>query len=517
MSARQPDLVVVRTGDRVVTGHRHGDAWSADGVLVETVDRPDGLRVEVEAEAVVSVALTWPHELAAECLVLRDAWERTYGEAGWGRLDAERVLPWYWLATDGERTVGMGVDVQPAAFCSWTVNAQAATLVLDLSNGGHPTRLGGRRFTAAVVRTFEGEDPWATLQDATRAMAAAIERPAMEPVVGANNWYYAYGQDFDEAAVLGDARTIVELADGHAVRPWSVIDDGWNDDGATNSSPWVGHPSLFPDMAATAARIKDAGARPGLWFRPLLTSDDALAEAVRAPWTSAGHGGHGTAYLDPSHPATIAEVQGALRRFADWGFELVKHDFSTFDTIGTFNPSRMDMAPEGARAFHDRTRTTAEILVGLYRAIREAAPDLVILGCNTVGHLAAGLEHLQRTGDDTSGRDWATTRRMGVNTLAFRLPQQSFFVVDADCVPATPETPWEKNRQWLDVVARSGTALFCSIDPRSRTPEVDADLAAALRVALDGGEPGLRPLDWLQTPTPEQWRSDAGDCRYTWD
>ena len=37
-----------------------------------------------------------------------------------------------------------------------------------------------------------------------------------------------------------------------------------------------------------------------------------------------------------------------------------------------------------------------------------------------------------RTGDDTSGRIWERTRRMGVNTLAFRLPQHNaFYHIDA--------------------------------------------------------------------------------------
>ncbi|MEV8547172.1 hypothetical protein [Streptomyces sp. NPDC051572] len=38
----------------------------------------------------------------------------------------------------------------------------------------------------------------------------------------------------------------------------------------------------------------------------------------------------------------------------------------------------------------DRSRTSAEILVRLHRTIAEAAGDTVVIGCNTVGHLAAG-------------------------------------------------------------------------------------------------------------------------------
>jgi alpha-galactosidase len=107
---------------------------------------------------------------------------------------------------------------------------------------------------------------------------------------------------------------------------------------------------------------------------------------------------------------------------------------------------------------------------------------------------------------------------MGVNTLAFRLAQhERFFAADADCVPATPQTPWAKNRQFLDLIARSGTALFVSIDPRSRNDEVDADLSAALRLALDGGSPGgIEPLDWLDTGHPCHWRDGSDVLDYDW-
>lgn len=108
---------------------------------------------------------------------------------------------------------------------------------------------------------------------------------------------------------------------------------------------------------------------------------------------------------------------------------------------------------------------------------------------------------------------------MGVNTLAFRLPQhERFFTLDADCVPCTTRTDWTFNRRFLDVVARSGTALFVSVDPAARTPGVDADLRRGVKLALDGGEPGgVEPLDWLHTTAPRDWRSAGGDHRYEWD
>lgn len=130
------------------------------------------------------------------------------------------------------------------------------------------------------------------------------------------------------------------------------------------------------------------------------------------------------------------------------------------------------------------------------------------LGCNTMGHLGAGLFEIQRTGDDTSGRVWERTRRMGVNTPAYRLPQHgTSFESDADCAARTAATPWDLERQFLDLVARSGTALFISVDPRTIQPEQKAAFRAAMQTALSGGAPGgCEPLDWLHSLTPREWR-----------
>lgn len=313
--------------------------------------------------------------------------------------------------------------------------------------------------------------------------------------------------------MLRDARTIVEYADGHAVRPFCVIDDGWNAGGAEGGGPWdAGLPGLFDDLPALAAEVSAIGTRPGIWYRPLLTEMDRRGQRMVA----SGYRGR---TLDPSSSETLDLVEADLARFANWGFELVKHDFSTFDVLGTFDPDPSRLSAWDA-GFENRALTTAEIVTGFYRRLRDAAPEIVLLACNTVGHLAAGLVDVHRIGDDTSGRDWARTKRMGVNSLAFRLPQHGrFFIADADCVPHTPQTPWDRNREFLDVVARSGTALFLSIDPAARTDASDTDIAAAVHLALSGGAPGgIRPQDWMSTRTPTTWVTDDSTViTYNWD
>ena len=162
-------------------------------------------------------------------------------------------------------------------------------------------------------------------------------------------------------------------------------------------------------------------------------------------------------------------------------------------------------------AFFRRSKTNAEILLDFYTAIRKTAGDApLILGCNTVGHLTAGLFELQRTGDDTSGQNWERTRRMGVNTLAFRLPQHNtFFALDADCVGITRDIPWERNREWLDLIARSGTALFISPAPEAIGDEQKAAIKEAFAIASSGASSG-RALDWLSDTVPQDWEFKNG-------
>ncbi|WP_206542991.1 hypothetical protein [Microbacterium testaceum] len=486
-------------------------------VAVHTTTVGRGLRVDVEAsEAVSRVVLRWRRPVPRSTRVLGDAWERTYGDLEWRIVRPEAVLPWTVLLHDATTgtTTGAGVEVRGGAFAFWQVDDHGVTLTLDLRSGGTAVRPGERAIAAATVRWTASEaGAFAAQQELLRLLCS--DPLSAGPLVGANNWYYAYGRDFALASVVRDARAIAELAGDHPVRPFGVIDDGWSSDGTADGreaspGPWDGgRPIEFPDMAGAADAIRAEGVRPGVWFRPLLTRD-ASVEGVRASRD-------GALALDPTAPAVRELVASDFARLSGWGYELIKHDFSTYDLLGRWGP-QFGASPAEGPALSDPRVTTAEAFVGFYRDAKDAAGDALILGCNTVGHLAAGLVHAQRIGDDTSGLDWNRTRRVGVNALAFRLAQHgAFFTVDADCVPSTPLTDWTLNRQFLDLVARSGTALFVSVDPSTRSSRVDDDLAAALRLALDGGEPGgVRPLDWLDTPTPTRWATDDTVVEYDW-
>ncbi len=494
--------------------------------LVELEKEEKRLNIWVTAQEIIRVTLSWSVSIGENALVLGDTWERGYGDLEWKTPEASRVLPWYVMIHENGKTDGYGVRTGCAAFCHWRVTSSCLTLVLDLRNGGSSTLLNGRKLLAASVVCREGREN-ESAYDSTRAlctmMCPELRLPA-EPVYGINNWYYAYGVSSDRE-ILRDAETLAKLSAGISVRPFVVIDDGWQTahTGSYNGGPWNRSNSAFPDMKALAEGIREKDLRPGVWFRPLVTCESFPAECSlpRDP-TIYDPDTVGWRILDPSHPFVLDKVREMIRGLKAWGYELIKHDFSTVDIFGRWGVDMGDEMTRSGWRFHDETKTTAEIILNLYRALREGAGnDTLVLGCNTVSHLSAGIFDLMRTGDDTSGREWARTVKMGVNTLAFRLPQHNtFYSADADCVGITPLIPWEKNKQWLELLAESGTPLFLSIDPESATPEITEDIRNAIQTFLAraaSGEPAALPLDWMETRTPARWLISGTEKHFSWE
>jgi alpha-galactosidase len=495
---------------------RVGEQWSGKQVAVESKLEPNALVLTLAAPStpIAVVHVRWNAEVMPELKILGDAWERSYGDLGWRNLVPERVMPWYFATDDHSACHGYGVKTDARALCFWQLDASGVSLWLNVANGGNGVELGQRRLTMATVVTHRGTagvDAIDSIAALCRIMCARASRP-IAPIYGANDWCYSYGQSTAKT-ILKDTEYIVELSPTGGVRPFSVIDGGWTD----GTAAW-------PDMGSVAAQIKQRRARPGLWIRPLEAPKDA-AQGLLLPAARFGQqkGRARELAYDPTIPEAREKVLAKMREAVGWGYEMVKHDFSTYDLLGQWG---FEMGPQPTLpgwSLADRSRTNAEVLADLYAQLRTAAGDRVLLdGCNTVGHLGQGIFDLQRSGDDTSGRHWERTRRMGVNTLAFRLPQHgAFFTVDADLVAVTDAVPWDLSRQWLDLVARSGTATLVSAAPAVRGgQEQRTALREAFKVAAAGGV-AARPVDWMRTSAPEKWRAGAGnntenERRYRW-
>jgi alpha-galactosidase len=512
---RPPDEVTAETASSVLRLAPAGAGlWRNGAVTVNTFGAAEALRVELTAPgvAVKRVHLYWRGAMSDMRAFLGDAWERGYGDLEWRGFVPDRAMPWYFVTSDGERTHGYGVRTGAKAFCFWRAGPDGISLWADVRSGAAGVELGDRRLAVCDVVCREGtthETAFAALHAFCRQMCANPKLPT-QPVFGSNDWYYAYGKN-SAATVLSDAQRIVELSPPGGNRPFVVIDDGWQPGRGRDKAgagTWDRGNEKFPDIAALAADVKRAGARPGIWLRPLQASADA-PESWRLP--------RDRSYLDPTIPDVRHKVAEDIARIRAWGFDLVKHDYSTFDVFGRWG-SQMGTAltKDGWTFGSGATQTTAEVIDELYGTIRAAAGDALIIGCNTVSHLSAGHFEISRVGDDTSGTEWARTRKMGVNSLAFRGAQHgAFYAVDADCVGVTNAVPWQYNRQWLDLLARSGTTLFVSLAPDALGADERRDLRAALALAAVP-QPLGEPLDWQGTVWPAQWKLMHAEHTYDW-
>lgn len=516
---RYPDRVAAYSDDtsKRIELVREADRWHpaiySRNLEFRSEVAADALQLKVSSPtlALTRIHLRWNVKVPTEILVVGDAWERSYGDLAWRGIAPERPLPWYFATWMQGVTHGYGVKTGASAFCFWQLDPAGVSLWLDLSNGGNGVVLGPRELDVATVVSYQGrsgELPQSSVRALCRGMCPAPRLPS-GPVYGTNDWYYAYGNN-SAVGILRDTDLIVGLAPKGGHRPFSVIDAGWS--GSGSDSDIIATNPKFPDMPGLAAQIRQKGARPGIWIRPTQAPKTAKPELLLPNSRFLSANSDYAPVYDPTIPEALEAMMRKVTQVVEWKYELIKHDYSTFDLLGQWGSQ---MGPQPTRpgwSFHDRSRTNAEIVLDLYRAIRKAAgPDALLLGCNTVGHLGAGIFELQRTGDDTSGQLWERTRRMGVNTLAYRLPQNgTFFTIDADCVGITKAIPWEMNRQWLDLIARSGSALFLSPSPDAVGPEQKADIAAAFAIAASGRSTGY-PEDWLNSTTPENWKFNEGD------
>jgi alpha-galactosidase len=514
-------VLIERDGTRLQLADRQGSRFTSGRTMVNLVATDAGLAIHVSSPGapLSRIVLRWETTFPGDTLFLGDHWERGYGDLQWRFLQPERVMPWYFAAHHpaSARTFMVGVKTQPAALCFWMVDAAGISLWLDFRNGGSPSLPGDREIPAATVVTLasaEAETPMAALTRFCRMMCPA-PRLAASPICGNNNWYYAYGHNFDADAMRRDATFLADISSGHRNRPFCVIDAGWTPGSVCPGGPWVaGDTARFPDMPGLAVDIRKCGVRPGIWMRPTALTKVDDPRRLRAGPVAAQE-----KPLDLTLPENLSLIHDDVTRVRSWGYELIKHDFSTYDVFGRWGFEMGAELTDAGWHFNDRSLTNAEIILRLYRTLRAGAGDGLLLGCNTIGHLGAGIFEIQRTGDDTSGRVWERTRRMGINTLAYRLPQNgTFFASDPDCAAHTNQTPWEFDRQYLDLVARSGTALFISVDPRTIQPEQKAAFRAAVQTALSGGTPGgCEPLDWLHTTDPRQWRFGKDKVTYDWE
>lgn len=520
LKVNRPDFIELTTETKTVTAKWENDDYNLDDINVKLNQDNEHLAIFLTAQTskVKWIKLRW-NNLSWDKNVrfLGDAWERGYGDMEWKGMNPNRFMPWYFCAKSEAKSICYGVKVRPSAMCFWQVDSLGMTLFLDVRCGGSGVNLKGRVIKLADVIACEMRD--CTSFEAMQEFCGQMcEDPILPkyPVYGSNNWYYAYGKS-SESEILADCDYILNLTKDIENKPYMVIDDCWQEHhrlNEYNGGPWTKGNEKFPDMKALADKLVQKGVRPGIWVRLLLNEDENIKNEWRLSHNNC---------IDPTNPEALNYIKEDIKRICNWGYTLIKHDFSTFDLFGKWGFQMSPLVTDDGWHFYDDSLTSAEVVKLLYKAILDASVEAsngetLILGCNTIGHLGAGYMHINRTGDDTSGVDWERTRFMGVNTLAFRLPQHGkFYEIDADCVGIDGGISWSMNKQWADVLAQSGTPLFISVRPNILDETEKQELHEILKVASKQ-EHHVIPVDWEETTCPEHWQDKDHDidCKYQW-
>lgn len=520
LKVNRPDFIELTTETKTVTAKWENDDYNLDDINVKLNQDNEHLAIFLTAQTskVKWIKLRW-NNLSWDKNVrfLGDAWERGYGDMERKGMNPNRFMPWYFCAKSEAKSICYGLKVRPSAMCFWQVDSLGMTLFLDVRCGGSGVNLKGRVIKLADVIACEMRD--CTSFEAMQEFCGQMcEDPILPkyPVYGSNNWYYAYGKS-SESEILADCDYILNLTKDIENKPYMVIDDCWQEHhrlNEYNGGPWTKGNEKFPDMKALADKLVQKGVRPGIWVRLLLNEDENIKNEWRLSHNNC---------IDPTNPEALNYIKEDIKRICNWGYTLIKHDFSTFDLFGKWGFQMSPLVTDDGWHFYDDSLTSAEVVKLLYKAILDASVEAsngetLILGCNTIGHLGAGYMHINRTGDDTSGVDWERTRFMGVNTLAFRLPQHGkFYEIDADCVGIDGGISWSMNKQWADVLAQSGTPLFISVRPNILDETEKQELHEILKVASKQ-EHHVIPVDWEETTCPEHWQDKDHDidCKYQW-
>lgn len=452
--------------------------------------------------------------------VYGDQWERNGDRAflEWRSVMPHRALGWFCYVKGGDRIACYGVKTGADCFAFWQVDVRGVTLVLNLCNGLGGTDLSEPLLACEVTEMVgeEGEDAYAV---AKRFSARLCDRPVLpkEPIFGVNNWYWAYG-NITRDTIRVETDQLLAMCEGADHRPYMIIDDGWQFNRTNPPDAYIGGPWIPSDrfgcMRETAEEIHAKGAKAGIWFRPLLT----LGRTPKEAWLAKSSNG-GT-ILDPTHPYTLERVEEDARRLREWGYDLIKHDFTTIDVFGV-NPLSTELHTTtlctSDRKFFDRTVTLATAIKRLYAAIARGAGNADVIACNAVGHLSAGIHSTYRTGNDTSGRSYEWTRKVGINTM-MRLPlNDTFYRVDPDCAAFTEQVDADANLDFLEMCALTGVTTLASVTPGILTPAQMKRINEIYRIA---GRDDCRYAiaDYDRNASPDTFVSQRGDVRvFDWE
>ncbi len=312
---------------------------------------------------------------------------------------------------------------------------------------------------------------------------------------------------------MRDAAAVVALAPQGGNRPFAVIDGGWQADGLGNVCVRA------PGTARTAVSARR-------WRRWSSES---------AGWAPDRACGIGRSWLRPtSRPSggCRATGGGSIPRFrrsagrsprtspaSRLGVRTDQTRLFDVDLTGRWGFQMGDNVTDDGWAFADRSRTSG-------RGGPGSLPHDPRGGGRRRPHFR--LQHLQPPGGRhfRVARASATIRAARNGSGPARWASMPWPSARSSTAPSSRRTPtawawttghapWAKNRQWLDLLARSGTPLFVSMRQSLLGDEQQRAIRAAFAVAARS-QPLGEPLDWMDCLTPTRWRLMKEDVSFAW-
>jgi len=269
-------------------------------------------------------------------------------------------------------------------------------------------------------------------------------------------------------------------------------------------------------MAHTARTITSYGMTAGIWFMPFAGNfrspyfdrDIFAKNADGTPFHDARWSG---TCIDTSHPKGLKFVYDRTKRIYDWGYRYFKIDgmHTGIPSYNIYVHTSYRHQNLGKARLHDPNTT----LIQAYRkglgALRKAAPDAFILGCNVSQNMismgpAFGMIDAMRIGPDngSAGRgSWGDVTKGAWHGSNLYFLNGRIWHNDPDPVYVRKTIPTEMARWMCSWLAVTGAMHTSSMQYST----LSADRLDLLKRCLPGHTLSARPADLFETDKPRIW------------
>ena len=367
----------------------------------------------------------------------------------------------------------------------------------------------GERLDLPPILVGDGHDTYRLLE--AYGDRAAVEMGARVPATvpsGWCSWYYFYNR-VSEADIVANLETM--RATNHPA-DYVQVDDGYQ----SHTGDWLVPNEKFPaGMASLAARISEAGYRPGLWLAPFVMHRESVVLRDHPDFALATSAGEPLfietwlgpcAVLDCTHPGAAAWLGETVRTVREWGYTFLKLDALAF------------AAQPGDRVRYQQPGTTAlqNVRRGLEIIRAAAGDDTFILGCTCHFGPAVGLVDAMRVGPDVKAT-WADGPRPSVRhamrmSLQRNWMHRRWWLNDPDCL-VLRDTDTELNRGEVHFLAAAVALSGGLVVSSDNLPALSEERATLTRSLVPAAGVAATPLDPGEGPVPSAWRARIDDTR----